>query len=158
MALLRFGTSRKDIHRVDGNSHFSTEKTLWRTGYLYGRYSANGSRKGGTYICTRYSDIYLLQNLRFLINRKKSVIESCQNIKLLGMEINSIEMTLTLPQNRKGKIVQQCQDLPGRSPASIRELSQKLVALHTAIAVNNGFDYFLKRWGAFCQAHRTRGS
>ena len=67
-------------------------------------------------------------------------------------------MTLILPQNRKGKIVQQCQDLPGRSPASIRELSQKLVALHTAIAVNNGFDYFLKRWGAFCQAHRTRGS
>ena len=74
------------------------------------------------------------------------------------MEINSIEMTLTLPQNRKGKIVQQCQDLLGRSPASIRELSQKLVALHTAITVNNSFDYFLKRLGAFCQGHRTRGS
>ena len=65
------------------------------------------------------------------------------------MEINSIEMTLTLPQNRKGKIVQQCQDLLGRSPASIRELSQKLV---------DSFDYFLKRLGAFCQGHRTRGS
>ena len=51
-------------------------------------------------------DIYLLQNLGFLINRKKSVLEPCQNIQLLGMEINSIEMTLTLPQNRKGKIVQ----------------------------------------------------
>ena len=49
--------------------------------------------------------IYLLQNLGFLINRKKSVLEPCQNIQFLGMEVNSIEMTLTLPREKKGKIV-----------------------------------------------------
>ena len=45
--------------------------------------------------------IYLLQNLGFLINHKKSVLEPCQNIQFLGMEVNSIEMTLTLPREKR---------------------------------------------------------
>ena len=38
-------------------------------------------------------------------------------------------MTPTLPQKRKGKIVQQCQDLLENSSASIRELSQLIGSL-----------------------------
>ena len=55
--------------------------------------------------------IYLIQNLDFPINRKKEVLELCQNKQFLGMEINSIEITLTHPQQKKEKIVQQYQDL-----------------------------------------------
>ena len=80
--------------------------------------------------------VYLLQNLGFLINKKKSVLEPCQNIQFLGMEINSIEMTLTLAQEKKGKIAQQCQNLLGKSSDSIRELSRLIGRLaSTAIAV-----------------------
>ena len=49
--------------------------------------------------------IYLLQNLGFLINIKKSVLQSCQTIQLLGMEITSIDMTITFPEEKKDQIV-----------------------------------------------------
>ena len=55
--------------------------------------------------------VYLLHNLGFLINTKKSMFQPCQTIQLLGMEINSINMTVTLPQEKKDQIVKQCQDL-----------------------------------------------
>ena len=45
-------------------------------------------------------------------------------LQFLGMEVNSIAMTLTLSQEKKEKIVKQCQDLLGKSSASARELSQ----------------------------------
>ena len=63
--------------------------------------------------------IDLLQDLDLPIKCKKSVFEPCQNMQFLRMEINSIEMTLTLPQEEKD-----FQDLLGNSLTSIRELSQ----------------------------------
>ena len=52
------------------------------------------------------------------------------------MEINSIEMTLTLPQEKKRKIVPQRQDLLEKSSASIRKLRQLIGRVaSTAIAV-----------------------
>ena len=48
--------------------------------------------------------INLFQNLGFLISSKKSVLKLCQNIQFLGMKINSIEMTLTLSQEKKGRL------------------------------------------------------
>ena len=58
----------------------------------------------------------------FLINAKKSVLQPCQTLQFLGMEINLVDMTLTL-QKEKKKIVQQCQDLLGKSLVSIEERS-----------------------------------
>ena len=108
LALLCFGTSPNDIYKVDENSHFPIEKT----------------------VCI------LHQNLGFMINRKKSELEPCQNMQLLSMEINSIERTLTLSQEKTRKIVQQCQDLLGKLSASIRELCQLIGCLtSTAIVV-----------------------
>ena len=57
LLLLRFGTSPKDIHKVDDNSHFSVEKTVCTTDYSSGRYSANGFLKGGADTCKGHSDI-----------------------------------------------------------------------------------------------------
>ena len=80
--------------------------------------------------------IYLLQNLGFLINIKKSVLQPCQTIQFLGMEINSIDMTVTLPQEKKDQIVKQGQDLLRKSSVSPRELTQLIGRLaSTAIAV-----------------------
>ena len=80
--------------------------------------------------------IYLLQNLGFLINIKKSVLQPCQTIQFLGTEINSIDMAITLPQEKKDQIVKRCQDLFRKSSVSIWELTQLIGRLtSTAIAV-----------------------
>ena len=57
LPLLQFGTSPKDIHKVDDNSHFSVEKTVCEIDYFLGRYSANGSLKGGNDTCKRHCGI-----------------------------------------------------------------------------------------------------
>ena len=48
--------------------------------------------------------IHFFQNLGFLINRKNSVLEPCQNIQFWGIEIKSLEMTLTFPQEKKRRL------------------------------------------------------
>ena len=49
-------------------------------------------------ILSRDTVIYLLQNLGFLINLKKSVLHPTpQRIKFLGMITDSVEMTMSLP-------------------------------------------------------------
>ena len=111
-----------------------------------------------------------LQNLALLINRKKTVLEPCQNIQFLGMEVNSIEMTLLLPQEKKRKIVKQCQDLStgevisfhkGTKPISwlpcsnsnCSSASASAVTTHFRIAENRGLQ--LKNEFAYESEGRT---
>ena len=70
LPLLWFGTSPKDIHKVDENSHFSVEKTVCTTDYFFGRYSADGFLEGGTDTCKRHSDISSSES-RFLDKSQK---------------------------------------------------------------------------------------
>ena len=49
--------------------------------------------------------IYLLQNLGFVMNLKKSVFHPTQRIEFLGMIKDSVEMTVSLPQEVSGYIV-----------------------------------------------------
>ena len=44
--------------------------------------------------------IFLLQELGFTINLKKSVLSATQKLEFLGLEINSVNMTLTLPMGK----------------------------------------------------------
>ena len=48
--------------------------------------------------------IYLLQNLGFIINMKKSILHPCQKIEFLGVEIDSIKMTLSLTPEKEKKL------------------------------------------------------
>ena len=54
LPLLQFGTSPKDIHKVDENSHFSVEKIVCTTDYFSGRYSADGFLQGGADTCKEH--------------------------------------------------------------------------------------------------------
>ena len=47
---------------------------------------------------SRDTVIYLLRNLSFIINLRKSILHPCQKIEFLGMEIDSIKMILSLTQ------------------------------------------------------------
>ena len=57
---------------------------------------------------SRDTVIYLLQNLGFIVNIIKSILYPCQKIEFLGMEIDSIKMTLSLT-TRGG--IKSCQNL-----------------------------------------------
>ena len=68
--------------------------------------------------------IYVWQGLGFLINIEKSVLQTNEKIELLGMEIDSVEITLRLPKGKKDQIVGQCQTLLEIPLITIRELTQ----------------------------------
>ena len=119
LLLLRFGINPKDIQKVGKNYHFCLFRKLYvRLIIFLDDILLVASSKEELAFATD-ALIDLLQDLDLPINCKKSVLEPCQNIQFLRMEINSIEMTLTLPQEEK-----EFQDLLGNSLTSIRELSQ----------------------------------
>jgi len=67
--------------------------------------------------------IFLLQSLGFLINIKKSQLNPTQKIQFLGVNIDSIKMEVSLPQEKLEKIHSQCQDILERKSLSLRELA-----------------------------------
>ena len=80
--------------------------------------------------------IFPLQTLGLLVNKNKSVLHPSQILQFLGVEINSKEMSVSLPQEKKDKIISQCQGILIEELVSIKELTQVLDFLSsTAIAV-----------------------
>ena len=55
----------------------------------------------------RDSVIFLLQHLDFVINLKKCFLDPAQEIELLELIVNSQTMTLSLPEQKTGKIKHQ---------------------------------------------------
>ena len=56
-------------------------------------------------ILHRDTMIYLLQNLGFVVNLKKSVLEPFQKTEHLGMVIDSLKMEISLPQVKLEKLM-----------------------------------------------------
>ena len=73
---------------------------------------------------TRNTVILLLQQLGFVFNLKKSVLTPTQRIKFLGVTVDSLIMTLYLPEKKGSKVQKQCLELQ----VSILELV-KLIGL-----------------------------
>ena len=80
-------------------------------------------------ILSRDSVIYLLQNLGFVINLKKSVLHPTQRIEFLRMIIDSVEMTVTLPQEKVESISKRYQDILPMQEVSIKDLAKLLGTL-----------------------------
>ena len=68
--------------------------------------------------------IFLLQNLGFVINFKKSVLDSCHVLKFLGLEIDSLTMRVKLPKENVEKIKKQCQSLLSLEKVLVRDLAK----------------------------------
>ena len=69
---------------------------------------------------------WLLENLGFLINWKKSVIVPLQEIQFLGFLINSVEMLIMLPSEKITRIVGKCQKLVTKKVTTVRKLAELL--------------------------------
>ena len=72
--------------------------------------------------------IFLLQHLGFVINLKKCVLNSAQEIEFLGLIANSQAINLSLPEEKIRKINDQCLRLYKPSEASLLDLT-KLIGI-----------------------------
>ena len=80
--------------------------------------------------------IFVLQDLGFVINFQKPVLNPSHQIQFLGIEIDSLSMIVFLPIQKKEQIISQCQDLLNQSDVSLRQMTQLIGRLSsTAIAV-----------------------
>ena len=66
----------------------------------------------------------LLQDLGFLVNMNKSVLTPTQRIIFLGFLIDSVNMTISLPEEKQLAITQKANLLLGQNLVSIRNLCQ----------------------------------
>ena len=53
--------------------------------------------------------IFLLQNLEFVINVRKSILQPVKQTEILRLQINTEEMTLSLSEENLNNIIQQSQ-------------------------------------------------
>ena len=68
--------------------------------------------------------IYLLHNLGFALNLKKSVLEPSQKIEFSGMIIDSIKMEISLPQEKLVKLMSQCKQVAGSKEITVMDLTK----------------------------------
>ena len=81
---------------------------------------------------SRNTMIFLLTQLGFVINLKKSVLLPVQQIEFLGLKIDSVEMKLFLPQRKVEEIVQMSQNAMEGS-VILRDLTKLLGKLTSTI-------------------------
>ena len=68
--------------------------------------------------------IFLLQNLGFVINFKKSQLTPVKEIEFLGLVINSVNMMLALPQEKVLDIQNKCAQLIASPKTTIMKLTK----------------------------------
>ena len=83
-------------------------------------------------LMSRDTMIFFLTQLGFVINLKKSVLVPVQQIEFLGLEIDSVEMKLFLPQRKVAEIAQMSQNAMEGS-VILRHLTKLLGKLTSTI-------------------------
>ena len=84
-------------------------------------------------LMARDTVIFLLQQLGFVLNLKKSVLTPTQRIEFLGVTVDSLIMTLSLPKKKVSKVQKQCQELLQKTQVSILELTKLIGLLSSTI-------------------------
>jgi len=81
----------------------------------------------------------LLVNSGFIINEKKSSLIPSTEITFLGFILNSIEMKISLPELKKRRIKDFCEDLLNQKVVKIRQLAEFIGVIVSSLpAVENG--------------------
>ena len=77
-----------------------------------------------------YQVLFLLENLGFIVNSKKSLLSPSQEIEFLGMIVNSQTMEIKLPGQKIKKIKQEARQILDHPRPSAQEVSQLLGKLN----------------------------
>ena len=110
MSVPWFGPSTKDIYRIVEDSVSLLRKLMVRLIIFLNDFLILAASIEELILALE-NLIYLPEGLGFVINIKKSVLQPCQNLEFLGVEINSKHIVLVIPEEKKNKIVEQCQFL-----------------------------------------------
>lgn len=73
------------------------------------------------FIIAKYTLIFLLQTLGFLVNIEKSVLQPCKRIEFFEIIMYSRVINFVFPQKKKASIMEQCQLLLSKGQISVRE-------------------------------------
>ena len=88
----------------------------------------------------KHTLILLLQQLGFIINLKKSVLSATQNLEFLGLEVDSVNMTLILPMEKVKSLTQKYRKLMENPKPTLWEITSLISSLcSTAHAVMPAF-------------------
>ena len=85
----------------------------------------------------RDTTLFLLQNLGFLINFEKSVLEPTHTLEYLGIMINSLNMTFSLPEDKSYHLINLCHQTIAAQNLTAHQLAKvigKLIATMPAIS------------------------
>ena len=116
--------SIKYFYKISQNFSFSATVPEHTNYNLRGQLVIHRTYNREERLMTRNTVILLLQQLGFAFNLKKSVLTPSQRIEFLGVTVDSLIMTLYLPEKKGSKVQKQCLELQ----VSILELV-KLIAL-----------------------------
>ena len=84
-------------------------------------------------LMARDTVIFLLQQLGFVLNLKKSVLTPTQRIESLGVTVDSLIMTMSLVEKKVPRVQKQCQELIQKTQVSILELTKLICLLSSTI-------------------------
>ena len=120
--------------------------TLRRKGHISTAYIDDSCLQGRTkqQCAQNVSDtVHLLDNLGFTVHDKKSVLIPTKEITFVGFILNSADMTVRLPLEKKESILKLCLSVNKRSHISIREFSRLIGKL---VATEPGVEYAQLRY------------
>ena len=74
--------------------------------------------------CLAEMAVSLFEALGFVVNRPKSILQPCQELQFLGFNVNSVDMTIRVPQRKLEKIHTMARDLMEATTASGRVVAR----------------------------------
>ena len=78
--------------------------------------------------------VALLEALRFVVNRPKSILIPCQELQFLGFSIDSVAMTIRVPQEKLKKMQSKAKELLSSPTTSGREVA-RFVGITSSLAL-----------------------
>ena len=94
-----------NFHRIIENPNRNFASHKYKNDYLLGRHASKGhSIEEISIFCDTV--IFLFQHLGFVINWKKSVLIPVQHIEFLGLKTNSVDLEISLTEEKIQKIKQ----------------------------------------------------
>ena len=105
MSLFLTFFNSKSIYKTNEDTNFSIERTFYKDYNLLRRYAFDRDLQRGA-LTTRDTLIYLLQNVEFLINIQKSILNLTPIFEFLGVLQTYQYVTMSLP-TEKARAIQE---------------------------------------------------
>ena len=80
-------------------------------------------------IQARDTTIHVLESLGFIVNYRKSVLDPSTRMEFLGVVVDSVEMTMSIPQSKMQKLMDLCQKALSQPTMTMRKLAKVLGTL-----------------------------